>query len=79
MLDNHDPQHAGEILAHFRKSHPDVPLHELADLMAWEVVRPYQEDKQSHSKKYQLELKQRAADGDLYAISLLAGQDGHVE
>jgi hypothetical protein len=78
MPDRRDPEAVGNFLLELRKGNPDMEFHELADLLREVMIREYEAEPQVNAKKYQMELKKRAADGDPYAISLLAAQDGNL-
>lgn len=71
-----DPLHLGRVLLQLRKGHPELKLSAVADTIAPEMLKPYKDDRTHHSVKYMQELKQRAADGDKYAISALARMNG---
>jgi hypothetical protein len=76
MLSDKDPQAVGEMLLKLRESNPKVKFHELADMLEHLEVKPFEE--KPVAKEYQLELKRRAEEGDPYAISMLASQDGNL-
>lgn len=72
-----DPESLGLLLETLRKQNPTMKLHEVADMVADSVeVKSYVDDRTFHSVKYMQELKQRAVDGDKYAISALARMNG---
>ena len=72
-----DPESLGLLLETLHKQNPAMKLHEVADMVSDTIeVKDYQDDRTHHSVKYIQELKQRAADGDKYAISALARMNG---
>jgi hypothetical protein len=77
MPDNRDPQAIGEMMLKLRKGNSKAKFHELADMIENLEVKAF-EDKRPDRTKYQRELKRRAEEGDPYAISILAAQDGNL-
>ena len=76
--DLRDPQALGDEILRLRKQHPDEPASFLADYIdenniALRSPAHHRTIGETQALRYQQELKQRAADGDRFAISLLNG------
>jgi hypothetical protein len=77
---NLNPEAAGMQLALLRAENPDILFHVLADRINWDGLPEFSNNDSmviEQAKKYQLELKQRALNGDRYAISSLNGSGYH--
>jgi N-acetylglucosamine kinase-like BadF-type ATPase len=76
--DLRDPQAIGDEILRLREQYPGEPAHGLADYIDENNVQLRSPAYQTtigaqQALRYQQELKQRAADGDKFAISLLNG------